>query len=108
MTLTYHIRFQHVEKTERLSVCRFVGRKTKCDILEAKKQCRDFQFRNKKVYINEHVSPENRRIFAEASKKRKELNFKYIWTINGTTHMRKADGDVILVIDSDEALQQLA
>ena len=91
-----------------VSVCRFVSRKTKFDILEAKKQCRDFQFNNKKVYINEHLMPENRRIFAEASKKRKELNFKYIWTINGITHMRKADGDVVLVIDNDEALQRLA
>ena len=41
----------------------------------------------------------NRRIFAESQKKRRELNYKYIWTQNGTTHLRKDDGSEIITIN---------
>ena len=66
-----------------------MSRKTKVDILEAKKKAKLFIFRGNDIYINEHLSPERRRIFAEASAKRKELQYIYIWTNNGITQMRK-------------------
>ena len=35
-----------------VAVCKFVSRKTKHRILEAKKDCRDLTFRNNTIYIN--------------------------------------------------------
>ena len=92
---------------KKLAVCRFLSRKTKIDVLGAKKKARDFKYNNSIIYINEHLSPENRRLFAEASKKRKDLNFKFIWTNNGITYVRKEEGSPQIIIDSDEAQGKL-
>ena len=37
-----------------------------------------------KVYVNEHLSPENKRLFAMASKVKKDFDYKYLWTKKGT------------------------
>ena len=92
---------------KRVSVCKFICRKTKLDILEAKKKCRAFKYKGNDIYINEHLSLENRRLFGEASLKRKALNYKHIWTSNGIIYMRKGDGTPIITIDSDDALNEL-
>ena len=92
---------------KRVSVCKFVSRKTKIDILEAKKKSKVFKFRGNDIYINEHLSPEHRRIFAEASAKRKEFQFKYIWTNNGITHLRKEDGSPMITIENIEDLNYI-
>ena len=75
--------------------------------MEAKKKTRDFKFRNNNIYINEHLCPENRRIFGEASAKRKALRYKYIWTTNGNTHLRKDDGTPVITVKSTEEINNL-
>ena len=92
---------------KKVMVCKFVSRKTKNDIINAKKVNKFFKYKNNDVYINEHLSPEHRRIFVEASIKRKELDYKYIWTNNGTTYMRKDDGDPLILIDNFEKISDL-
>ena len=92
---------------KRVSVCKFVSRKTKIDILEAKKKSKVFKFRGNDMDINEHLSPEHRCIFAEASAKRKEFQFKYIWTNNGITHLRKEDGSPMITIEHIEDLNYI-
>ena len=44
-------------------VVKFVSRKKKIDILKAKKQTRDFQHEGNTIFINEHLAPNNRRLF---------------------------------------------
>ena len=90
---------------KKVSICRFVSRKLKSDILAAKKKEKVFKYNDNDVYINEHLSPEHRRLFGEASSKKKELHYKYIWTNNGITYVRKEDGSPVLTIDSDQALR---
>ena len=92
---------------KRVSVCRFVSRKTKYDVLEAKKKAKNFKYKDNDIYINEHLSPVNRRIFGEASVKRKELQYKHLWTNGGITYARKEDGSPIITIDSIEGINQL-
>ena len=84
-------------------------RKTKFAILEAKRNeaNRNFKFRNSDVFINEHLSPTNRGIFAKASQKKRELGYKYLWTKNGTTHMRKTDHSEILTFKSESEIEDL-
>ena len=60
-----------------VAVCKFVSRKTKHRILEVKKDCRDLKFRNNTIYINEHLSPFNRRLFAHPSTKKRELDLNF-------------------------------
>ena len=96
-----------IKDGKNVAVCKFVNKKVKIDIVGKKKLNKSLKSKGNDFYINEHLSQENRRLFAESSKKRKQLNYKYIWTSNGLTHLRKDDGTPVLFIDSDEALDKL-
>ena len=74
-------------------VVRFVHRKTKFAILAAKKreQNKQFKFRNKDVYLNEHLSKMNRGLFAAAQEKKRALDYKFCWTRGGTIYLRKTE-----------------
>ena len=89
------------------TICKFVSRKTKFDILDAKKKIKDFRFRARPIFINEHLSPKNREIFAKTQIRRKELNYKYIWSSNGNTFVRKKDGDSIITIKKLDDIDKL-
>ena len=58
-------------------------------------------------FINEHLSPKNREIFAKTQIRRKELNYKYIWSSNGNTFVRKKDGDSIITIKKLDDIDKL-
>ena len=55
-----------------------------------------------RVYINEHLSPGNKRLFALATKKKHELNYKFVWSRGGVVFMKKNEGSVTFKITSDE------
>ena len=40
------------------------------------------------IYINEQLTPNNRKIFALAGAKKRELNYKFLWTKNGIVFLR--------------------
>lgn len=46
-----------------------------------------------KMYINESLSHETRRLFKTATTMKTTKNYKYVWTRNGTIYMRKKEGD---------------
>ena len=90
-------------------VVRFVSRKKKLMVLTAKKQLenRQFKFRTKDVYINEHLNKPNRSIFAVATERKRTLNYKHLWTKNGVVHMRKTDDSGIITLNSPVDLEKL-
>ena len=45
-----------------IAVCKFVSRKSKYDILNAKKSAKDFKYKNESAYINDHLSSYNRNL----------------------------------------------
>ena len=90
-------------------VVRFVSRKTKNMILNAKKRDdnKQYKFRNKDVYINEHLSKQNRALFAAAQERKRNLDYKYCWTRGGVVNMRKTDNSQIVTISSTDDLVNL-
>ena len=93
---------------KRVSIIRFTKRTSKNDVLEAKKNTRDFHFRDdENVFINEHLSPHNRTLFARANDLKRELNFKYLWTKNGVPQLRKQDNSEIYAINNYADLENL-
>ena len=56
---------------KRVAVVKFVSRKSKFDILSAKKANRNLKFRGNYIFINEHLSPVNHTLFASATEKKK-------------------------------------
>ena len=87
-------------------VVRFISRKTKEAILSAKKReaNRQYKFRGSDVFINEHLSKQNRSLFASAQEKKRALNYKFCWTRGGTIKMRKTEMSDVINITSEEQL----
>ena len=72
---------------QKTHIVRFINRKSKSNILSAKKQQRNrfYQFGNRKIFINEHLSPTNKHLLAK--QKKNAAQFKYLWTRNGCVWM---------------------
>ena len=91
-----------------VAVCKFKSCKSKIDILQAKKSVRRFIYKNHDIFINEHLSPYNRHLFAIAAAKKRELDFKFLWTQNGSIFMREDEQLPVIKITSDECISKLA
>ena len=87
-------------------VVRFISRKTKEVILSAKKMeaNRQYAFRGNDIYINEHLSKQNRSLFALAQEKKRTLHYKYCWTRGGNVKLRKTDTSETINVTSEEQL----
>ena len=87
---------------------KFVSRKTKNLILELKKkeENKQFRFRDKDIFINEHLSKRNRALFAGAQEKKRQLQYKFCWTRGGVIHMRKSENPIV-TISKDSDLESL-
>ena len=87
-------------------VVRFVSRKTKNIILDLKKkeENRQFRFRDRDVFINEHLSKKNRALFAGAQEKKRQLQYKFCWTRGGVVNMRKLETSPIVTITKNSEI----
>ena len=91
-----------------VAVCKFKSQKSKIDILQAKKSSRIFTYNNHNIFINDHLSPFNRHLFATAAAKKRELDFKFQWTRNGSIFMREDEWSPVIKIVSEECISKLA
>ena len=99
------IDISHPLKSERkdrknVGVIRFVHRKTKIRVLEAKRKAGNFDFENQAIYINDHLSIFNRGLFAKASDIKRSQGYKYLWVKNGYIFMRKTDRSGLIRVTS--------
>ena len=90
-----------------VAVCRFISRKSKFRLLEAKKNNRELKYKGHLVYINDHLSKENRKLFAAAAEKKRELGYKFLWTRQAAIFLRKDEHSEVLRIDSIEKLRTI-
>lgn len=91
-----------------VAVCKFVHRKTKYAVLQSKKNCKDFKYKNNSIFINDHLSPFKRSLFALASQKKKELNFKYLWSRDCNIYMRENEHSPVISIINEDCLDNLS
>ena len=108
------IDISHSLKTNRrdgkpVHIVKFVSRKKKFAIIGAKKKedNRQFQFRGQDIFINEHLSPVNRTLFAKANEKKRTHNFRFVWTKGGTVCMRKTENSPIIEISNEQEIEAL-
>ena len=108
------IDISHPLKTNRrdqknVYVVKFISRKTKANILAAKRTLnnRNFKFRGNDVFFNEHLSPTNRSLFATANEKKRTLGYKHLWTRGGTILMRKDDESEVFTITSEQDFENI-
>lgn len=64
-------------------------------------------FPKQKIYINEHLSPDNKVFLAKLKAKCKEVGYDYAWCREGKFFVRKTHGDRCKRIDSYEDVNKL-
>jgi hypothetical protein len=82
-----------------------VYEKARKERLSAKDLCSTFA--ETPIFVNEHLTPERKRLIVEARIKRTALKYKYLWTRSGTIYMKKDDNSLPVKISSNEDLCKL-
>ena len=96
---------------KRVVIVAFKHRDKRDEILKCKSAVRLYNEslpdQSLRIFVNEQLSPENRRINAMAAKKKRELNYKFLWTKNGASFMRKDGNSIVIKICDEEDLNKV-
>ena len=78
-------------------------------ILAAKKkpENKHYKYSESNIFVNEHLTPTKKYWFSIAKQKKLELKYKYLWTRNGKILIRKDDDTEVIIIDSEEVINNL-
>lgn len=60
-----------------------------------------------KVFINEHLSPENKQLLSKTKEVARAKNYKYVWSREGKIFVRRVDGERCTRVDTLSALEKL-
>lgn len=63
--------------------------------------------RNDRIYLSEHLSPDQKQLHASARKFAKENNYKYVWVRYGQINLRKDDTSKVFHVKNEESLCKL-
>lgn len=95
-------------------VVQFISRTSREDWLSKFREMKELSanqvnpsFPKHKVYINEHLCPDNKVFLARLKAKCKEVGYLYAWCREGKFFVRKAQGDSVRKINSYEEMDQL-
>lgn len=64
-------------------------------------------FPKSRVFLNEHLSPHNRKLLADTKKEAKLHGFKYVWTRDAKIFVRREDGGKISRIRNEEDIKNI-
>ncbi|CAG9138805.1 unnamed protein product [Plutella xylostella] len=92
----------------------FVNRYVKEDFVAAARRCKgliasDLGFSNcdQRIYVNDHLSPGNKKLLTKAKLTAKEKNYNYVWIKHAKIHIRKNDTSPVLIIKCINDLNKL-
>ena len=95
-------------------IVKFVRRNTRDEFYGARKHLRNKTTKDlgytrtteRKIYISESLTRENRKLFNACLALKKELNYKFIWTKNGTTLLRRNGSSPVIAISNSNDLEK--
>ncbi|XP_046666521.1 uncharacterized protein LOC124358271 [Homalodisca vitripennis] len=64
-------------------------------------------FPAQKIYVSEHLTPENKMFLSKLKNKCKESGYKFAWCKDGKFFVRKCEGERFIRIENDEELNKL-
>lgn len=67
----------------------------------------DFPGETRKVYVTEHLSPEQKLLHAAARKFCKDKNYAYVWVNYGNIYVRKNDSAAAILMKTEDSLKNL-
>ena len=94
-------------------IVKFARRDVKDNFYRARKQLKDLTTRDlgysekNKIYLAESLTERNRMLFKDCLKVKKDMEFKFIWTLNGKIFMRKYKDSVVHHMNSKEDLHKM-
>ncbi|KAI5634207.1 hypothetical protein NE865_03835 [Phthorimaea operculella] len=66
-----------------------------------------FTGESKKIYVNEHLTPDNKQLLNKCRQKAKDIGYEYVWVKNCRIYMRRQDTAPLTVINSEMDLLKL-
>ena len=96
-------------------IVKFVRRSVKDQFYKNRRMLRNIstkdigylRYRKQQIFISESLTPANRELFNLSLQKKKELSYKYIWTMNGVTYLRKDDDNHVIPVKDKKDLDKL-
>ena len=96
------------QDNKRVIVVAFKFREKRNEVLKLKHNLRSYNDalpdQRTRIFVNEQLSPENRKLYAMAAKKRYELNYKFLWTKKGVCFLRKDENSLCVKIANEDDL----
>lgn len=97
-------------------IAKFVRRDVRDEFYRGRKRLsnkttRDLGFSDQsgnRIYINENLSPNNKRLFHECLKLKREMEFKFIWTHYGRIFLRKDANSPAKTVSNDKDLELIS
>lgn len=99
--------------SERYVIVRFVQRSKRNAVLEKAKKKRGLTAQSlgfhdhALVYVNEHLTPQNKKLLGAAIAKKKEMHWKYAWSSGGKVYVRRDDVSEAVRIKGQDDLPKM-
>ena len=84
------------------------GKDTSCLPSVAAELGKSIADRPTKIYINESLTAYRRRLFGKINSFKNTNKWKYLWTTNGTIHLRQTDSSQTFHFDTMEDFEEFA
>lgn len=95
-------------------IVKFASRRDRDEWLDAFKKMRpltadkiNHHFKKDKVFINEHLSPENKQLLGRTKEMARDRGYKYVWTREGKIFVRREDNERCIKVEGVEDLDKL-
>jgi len=62
----------------------------------------------KKLFINENLTLERKRLLWQTKERAKAMHFKFVWTMNGKIYLRKDEQSESFIIQNETDLNKIA
>jgi len=87
-------------------IARFCSRRIRDEIFSHQHRLKEYNKTHpqERIYINESLTRTNRQCFNKCLLYRKSNNFKYIWTRNGSTYLRRNENSNTIAITKESDL----
>jgi hypothetical protein len=90
-------------------VVKFTTRVLRDNVITASRSIKDLTTEHlgisghkQKIYVNEHLTLQNKHLFRECRNKAKAQNYKYIWVKHGVILLRKTDTSPVLAVRTEQ------
>ncbi|XP_063894402.1 uncharacterized protein LOC135117900 [Helicoverpa armigera] len=113
--INYVSRVPIFNSNEKLIVVGFLNRYVKEDFIAAARAVKDlcttdigFQGTSRRVFVNDHLSVEYKKLLSKTKTIAKEKNYEFIWVKHGKIHVLKNTNSKVLIVRKESDLNKIA